>query len=171
MANIGTKWMKSAGFTASTGFAAMLALSVAAQAGEQPDKGRYVNLKADAECSKIPDVEGHVICSFEMPGVSIVGNGEMDARVARGTLDYINGVGTAQGYTVTTSADGSTLTVQWEGTSKFDDQKVRHVEGTYTCVAGSGRFSGATCKGTWKQADQKGGFALGEWDGTITLPD
>ncbi len=42
-----------------------------------------------------------------------------------GTLDYINGEGTAEGYTTTTYPDGSTHTGKWSGISKVNDQKVR----------------------------------------------
>ena len=163
--------MKFAGLTASTGIAGILALSVSAQAGEMVEKGRYVNLKAETNCAKIPDVEGHIICSYEIPAVFIPDEGEIGSRVVKGTLDYVKGVGKNQGYTVTTYADGSTRAVWWEGDSKFDDQKVRYAEGTYTCVAGSGRFAGIKCEGKWKTTFQKGGFGLGEYEGKATLPD
>lgn len=171
MPNIETKWMKLAGLAAATGIAAMLALPVAAQAGETPEKGRYVNLKADTDCAKVADVEGHVICSYEIPAVQISDQGEAGSRVVLGTLDYVNGVGKNQGYTVTTYADGSTRAVWWEGDSKFNDQKVRYAEGTYACVGGSGRLAGIKCEGKWKTTFEKGGFGSGTYEGTMTLPD
>ena len=146
-------------------------LTTVAQAGEMPMKGKYVNLKPESNCTKIQDVEGHVICTFELPGVGIRDDGEYYTRSVKGTIDYIKGVGNNQGYTISTFADGSTITVQWEGNSKFNDQKIRVSEGSYNCLTGTGRFTSIKCNGTWSSTAQKGGFTLGGYEGTMTLPD
>lgn len=142
-----------------------------AQAGEMPMKGQYVNLKPDAKCSEVGDVEGHVLCTFEIPSVGIRDSGEYYTRIVKGTGDYVKGVGTHQGYTISTFADGATFSAQWKGSAKFNDQKVRVSEGAYNCLAGTERFANVKCNGTWSSSAQKGGFTLGIYEGTMTLPD
>lgn len=134
-------------------------------------KGQYVNLKAESNCTNVTDVEGHVICTFEAPSVGVRDDGEYYSRSVKGTIDYIKGVGNNQGYSINTYADGSTIAVQWKGNSKFNDQKVRVSEGSYSCITGTGQFSNIKCNGTWSSAAQKGGFTLGSYEGTMTLPD
>jgi hypothetical protein len=147
-------------------------ITFSAHAGEQPQKARYVNLKpSELHCTKLGDVEGHVICSYQVPGVAVFPDGTLAARVTTGTLDYINGEGTAEGYTITTHPDGSTHTGKWSGISKVNDQKVRIIEGPYECVAGSGRFAGIKCEGKYLSTVQEGGFMIGEFEGKMTLPD
>lgn len=142
------------------------------QAGDQPQKARFVNLQpTELRCTKIDDVEGHDICSFEAPGVTILADGTLAARVTKGTLDYINGEGPVQGYTIETYADGSTLASKWSGISKVNDQNVRKIEGLYECASGTGRFSDIKCEGTYVSTVQKGGFHAGEYEGTMTLPN
>lgn len=148
-----------------------ISLTTVSQAGEMPMKGSYVNLKAETNCTKVGDVEGHVICTFELPSVGIRDDGEYYSRSIKGTGDYVKGVGTNQGYTISTFADGSIITVEWKGSSKFNDQKVRMSEGSYSCITGTGRFSNIKCNGTWNSSAQKGGFTLGGYEGTMTLPD
>ena len=143
-----------------------------AQAGDQPQKGRYVNLKpTELHCTKLDDVEGHSICTYEIPGVGVLEDGTLTSRVTKGTLDYVNGEGLAEGYTITTYPDGSTHTGKWSGVSKIDDQGVRQIEGPYECVAGTGRFAEIKCNGTYVSTVQKAGYMTGEYEGTMTLPD
>lgn len=148
-----------------------LGTTIVAEAGETAMKGRYVNLKAETNCTEVGDVDGHVICSFVLPSAGIQDDGEVYSRVVRGTLDYIKGVGKNQGHTINTFADGSVTTVEWEGTSKFDENKTRVMIGTYRCTGGTGRFQGVECEGNWTSTQQKGGFSVGEYEGTMTLPD
>jgi len=159
------------GVTALVSILGISSLVASAQAGEQTMSGRYVNLKADSECSKLDDVEGHFICTFEAPSVGISDDGEIRSRVVRGTLNLINGTGPAHGYTISTYQDGSMITSEWEGTGKVNDQMVRELAGTYKCVAGSGRYKGVECEGTWTSSVQEGGFTLGSYKGTMMLPD
>jgi len=159
------------GVTAVVSMLGISSLTASAQAGEQTMSGRYANLKADSKCSKLDDVEGHFICTFEVPSVAISDGGEIRSRVVRGTLNLINGTGPAHGYSISTYPDGSMITSEWEGTGKVNDQDVRELAGTYKCVAGSGRYKGVKCEGTWTSSVQKGGFTLGSYKGTMTLPD
>lgn len=154
---------------ATTGIAGALALSAAARAAEMKESGQYVNLTPKVSCSQVGDVEGHVVCSFESQGVLIADDGEIGKRVTRGTIDYINGVGTNQGHSVTTFGDGSTRTSAWQGTADRDAQNNRYSEGTYTCIGGSGRFEGVKCEGTWRSDYQKAEFSIGKYQGVATL--
>jgi hypothetical protein len=147
-----------------------MAFSGGALAGEMQESGQYVNLTPEVSCSKVGDVEGHVVCSFESHGVLIAGDGTIGKRVVRGTIDYTNGVGRNQGHTVTTLGDGSTRTSAWEGMAKRDAENNRYSEGTYTCVGGSGRFKGIKCDGTWRSDYQKAKFSIGKYEGVATLP-
>jgi hypothetical protein len=148
-----------------------LLLASAVSAGEQPFAGRYINHPGQNHCSKLEDKEGHLICSFETLSVGIRDNGEMYTRAVTGTLDWVNGAGPMQGYVVNTYADGSTLATQWQGFSRLDEQQLLRQEGTLTCIGGTGRFAGAKCEGMWTGMPQKGGFTLGDYKGTMTLPD
>ena len=147
-------------------------VALSAQAAEQHHKGRFVNLQPnELHCKKPSDVDGHVICTFEIPGVTINPDGSFGARVSLGTLDYVHGEGTAEGYSTTTQADGSTITTKWSGVSKVDDREVRNLRGSYHCVAGTGRFAGITCEGTYVSTYEAGGFVTGAYEGTMTLPE
>ena len=147
-------------------------LSSPAQAGEQPLKGRYINLSGENSCTRIGDKEeGHIVCTYELPGTGIRDDGEIYARVIKGTLDWTKGSGSVSGYMVSTYADGSMLVSTFEGVSKVDADKVQVSEGTQTCTSGTGRFQGAKCEGTWKGRRTKAGYTLGEFEGTLTLPD
>lgn len=149
-------------------FVFALVLSTSVQAGEMKESGRYVNLKPETSCSKVGDVEGHVVCSFVLDSVSIPDKSEIASRVVRGSIDYTNGIGANHGHTFYTYADGSTRVAAWKGESKKSDQG-QYSEGTYECVGGSGRYAGVQCSGKWKSVPQKGGFTLGEYSGKITL--
>lgn len=145
--------------------------TLVAEAAEMEMKGRYVNLKAETDCTEVGDVDAHVICSFVVPSAGILEDGEVYSRVVRGTFDIIKGVGTNQGHTINTYGDGSVTTVEWEGKSEFDANKTRVMSGTYRCTGGTGRYQGVQCEGTWTSTVKKGGFSVGEYEGTMTLPD
>jgi hypothetical protein len=63
------------------------------------------------------------------------------------------------------------MATQWKGTSKLNDEKLSTMEGTLTCVGGTGRFAGVKCNGTWTGTRVKGGYTQGNYKGTLTLPD
>jgi hypothetical protein len=148
-----------------------LAIAGIVQAGEMQESGRYVNLTPKTSCSKVGDVEGHFVCSFESQSVLFADSGDIAKRVVRGMVDLTNGVGTNHGHSVTTYGDGSTRTVMWQGMAKRDAQNARYSEGTYTCVGGSGRYAGIKCNGNWRSDYQKAKFSIGTYKGSATLPD
>jgi hypothetical protein len=157
------------GLIVSLGVAGVLGLASVARGSELQETGQYVNLAPEASCSKVGDVEGHVVCSFVAQGVLVAGDGELAARVTRGTIEYTNGVGKNQGHSVTTFGDGSTRTSTWEGETRRDAEGNRYSEGTYTCVGGSGRFKGIKCDGTWRSDYQKAKFSIGKYQGVATM--
>lgn len=165
------KELRRRGIAAAIGTAGVLLLVCAAHAGEKEESGRYVNLAPTTSCTKVGDVEGHVVCSFESQGVLIADSGEIGKRVIRGVIDYTKGLGTNQGHSVTTFGDGSSRTTAWQGMSKLDAQKNRYSEGTYTCIGGSGRFVGIECNGRWRSEYQKAKFSIGTYEGSVKLPD
>jgi len=146
-------------------------ITFSAQAGEQPLKGRYINMSGETTCTKIGDKEGHIVCTYNLPSAGIRDDGEVYARVIKGTLDQTKGVGSVEGYTVSTYADGSMLVSTYEGMAKVDADKGQVSEGTLTCTGGTGRFQGAKCEGTWNGHRTKAGYTMGEYEGTMTLPD
>lgn len=156
---------------ASLSFAGAWALGSVAWAGEMKESGRYVNLTPKTSCTKVGDVEGHVVCTFESQGVLFSDSGEIGKRVVRGMIDYTKGVGTNQGHSVTTFGDGSSRTSSWKGVAKRDADNSRYSEGTYTCIGGSGRYVGIKCNGKWRADYQKAKFSLGKYEGVATLPD
>lgn len=146
-------------------------LATAARAGEQPVNGRYLNFPSQSDCTNVEGEQGRVICSFTTSSVVVGSDGEMSKRSVVGSLDWTHGAGPLRGETVSTFADGSTLTTTWEGESRTEDGRGPIINGTYECVGGTGRFEAAECHGSWTSENQKGGFALGSYQGTITLPD
>ena len=160
-----------AAHAATVGLAGVLLVTGTAYAGEMQESGRYVNLAPKTSCTKVGDVEGHVVCSFESQGVLFADSGEIGKRVVRGMVDLTKGVGTNHGHSVTTYGDGSSRTVVWQGMAKRDAQNARYSEGTYTCIGGSGRYAGIKCNGTWRSEYQEAKFTIGTYEGSTVLPD
>ena len=163
-----------------TGFMVLLAFSVTmsvtlnAWAGETEDQGRYVAEKAAYQAVKVGDVDDHVVGSFHETGVFFGFGGdekEISTSFCGGTFDFINLVVSVRGFTVNVFKDDSTVTHQWEGEAKLDENKKQYTEGTYQCISGTGRWKEIQCKGTWKQLSEANGMSVGEWSGTLTLPD
>ena len=157
-------------------FAFSVAMSVTSNtwAGEMENHGRYVTEKGKYEAVKVGDVDGHVVGSFHDTGVFFGLGGdekEISTSFGGGTFDFINQVGPVRGFTVNVFKDGSTVTHQWEGEAKLDENKKQYTEGTYQCTSGTGRWKGVQCKGTWKQSSEANGMSIGRWSGTLTLRD
>lgn len=144
--------------------------AVPSQAAEQEDSARWVDQKPEFVFLKVADKDGHVVGSFHKTGVYMY-NGETGMRFIGGTFDYVNWAGPIVGRTVVSFNDGSTLTFDWEGNAKFDENKSRFFEGTYRCASGTGRFKGVGCEGTWKEIPEQNGMGIGESKGKMTLPN
>ena len=163
-----------------TDFMVLFAFSVAMTftsniwAGEIKDHGQYVAEKTEVKAVKVGDVEGHVVGSFHETGL-FFGLGseekEISTSFSGGTFDFVNQVGSVRGFTVNVFKDGSTLISQQEGKAKLDENKKQYLEGTYQCISGTGRWKGIQCEGTWKESGEANGMSIGEWSGTLILPD
>lgn len=172
MTNRVSHLLKLVSSTAVAGLFGTIVLVSPAQAGEQEVTGRYVNNKPQASFVKVGDVKGHVVGSFELTGISIYPDEGEVPRYISGNFDYTNGVGPHWGYTTVVYKDKSTLTVQWQGVKKRNEKNELYSDGTHTCVAGSGRFKGAKCAGTWRSTKYlSNGMILGEFKTKMTLPD
>ena len=161
-------------FTVLLAFSAAMSVTLNAWAGETKDHGRYVVEKAEFKVVKIGDVDGHVVGSFHETGVFFGLGGdekEISTSFSGGTFNLVNQVGSVRGFTVNVFKDGSTLISQQEGNSKLDENKKQYLEGTYQCILGTGRWKGIECEGTWKESREANGMGVGEWSGTLTLPD
>ncbi len=151
--------------------AGAVVFSFSAHAGEQPQKGRYINIPEETKCTKVEGEKGHIVCTYMMTSVAVSDDGEMRKRSVVGFLDLTNGQGPVQGHIVSTLADGSTFASTFEGEGKIEGDRGPVMSGTYRCVSGTERFAGIECKGTFTSQRQEGGFSQGTYEGTMTLPD
>jgi hypothetical protein len=142
-----------------------------AQAAEIEVSSRYIDQKSKSEFVKVGDKEGHVVGSYSTTGVETYDNGEIALRFVGGTFDFVNWAGPVAGRTLVVHEDGSTITYEWEGATKFDEKKASFSEGTHRCASGTGRFEGIKCEGTWKVNHQKNGMHLGSHKTKMKLPD
>jgi hypothetical protein len=158
------------GFVVLLAFSVVMSIASDAWAGEMEDHGRYVVEKTEVRAVKVGDVDGHVVGSYHNTGVAFWGK-EITTSFGGGTFDFVNQVGPVRGFTVDVFKDGSTITSRGEGEAKLDENKKQYFEGAYQCISGTGRWKGIQCKGTWKQSSEANGMGVGEWRGTLTLPD
>ena len=163
-----------AGFIVLLTFSVAMSVTLNVWAGEIEDHGRYVTEKVEVKAVKVGDVDGHVVGSFHETGV-FFGLGseekEISTSFSGGTFDLVNQVGSVRGFTVNLFKDGSILISQQEGKAKLDENKKQYAEGTYQCISGTGRWKGIQCEGTWKESREANGMGVGEWSGTLSLPD
>ena len=151
-------------------FAIVMSVTSNAWASEKEHHGRYVVEKAEVKVVKVGDVDGHIVGSFHNTGVDFRGK-EISTSFAGGTFDFINQVGSIKGFVVDVFKDGSTVTSRVKGEAKLNENKQQYFEGTYQCISGTGRWKGIQCEGTWKESSEANGMGIGEWSGTLTLPD
>jgi hypothetical protein len=143
------------------------------QAGAETVKSRTSTYLAHVEVLPVGDVEGHFVGTFSRKGLSFYENGEVATYTDWGTLDFIKGNGSFQGYSMLTFQDGSTNWIRWQGTV---EGSVYNLTGEYT--KGTKRFEGikGTFSGTGKAltpySKEKGTFGDAFFDitGTYTLP-
>jgi len=117
----------------------------------------------------------HIIGIYDQTGLASFDTGEVASLKNPGTLDYIKGSGTIQGYTVLTFEDGSTMTTKYQGTTRPDSSgKGSRWESTWTYTQGTGRWAGIQGGGTStgrRFVPFGGGVQLySDITGTYTLP-
>ena len=153
----------------------LAAFTIAIQAGAETIKSRQVLFITKGEVLQVGDVPDHIIGLYDQTGLASFDTGEVASIAQKGTLDYIKGSGTIQGYAITTYEDGSTTTSKWHGTTRPDPGgKGSLFESTWTYTHGTGRFAGIQGGGTstGRRFVPFGGGAQLYTDstGTYTLP-
>ena len=128
----------------------LAAFTIAVQAGAETLKWRQVMFNTKVEVLQIGDVPDHIIGLYDQTGLASFDTGEVASVATKGTLDYIKGSGTIQGYTILTFEDGSTMTTKYRGTTRTDPgAKSSLFETTWTCIQGTGRWAGIQGGGTF----------------------
>jgi hypothetical protein len=158
------------GFVVLLAFGIVMSVASDAWAGKTEDHGRYVAEKAEGQAVKVGDVDGHVVGSYRRTGVAFRGE-EISTFFGGVTVNFVNQVGPARGFSVEVFKDGSTIASRAEGEAKLDENKKPYFEGTYQCISGTGRWKGIQCKGNLKESFEANEMGVGEWSGTLTLPD
>jgi hypothetical protein len=119
------------------------------QAWAQTLRWRQVMFYTKTEVLQIGNVPDHIIGIYDQTGLASLETGEVASATLKGTLDYIKGSGTIQGYNVLTFEDGSTMTAKYQGTTRPDPGgKGSRFEATWTFIQGTGRWSGIQGEGT-----------------------
>ena len=149
--------------------------AAASLAGAETMKWRQVQFYTKGEVLQIGDVPDHIIGIYDQTGLASFDTGEVASLALKGTLDYIRGSGTIQGYAVLTFEDGSTITNKYQGPARPDASgKGSRWEGTWTYIQGTGRWAGIQGGGTFtgRRLVPFGGGAQAYTDntGTYTLP-
>ncbi len=118
-------------------------------AGAETIKSRQVLFITKGEVLQVGDVPDHIIGLYDQTGLASFDTGEVASIAQKGTLDYIKGSGTIQGYAITTYEDGSTTSSKWQGTTRPDPGgKGSLFETTWNYTHGTGRFAGIQGGGT-----------------------
>jgi hypothetical protein len=130
----------------------LLLISVT-QVGAGTMKYRVVLYHTKVEVMKIVNIEGHIVGIYESTGLATLDTGEVGVVSQKGTFDYIKGAGTHDGYSRLTLEDGSTIDIEFEGTTRpnpngkgslFESTSVVITQGggRYTGIKGGGSYTG-----------------------------
>ncbi|MEW6751801.1 MAG: hypothetical protein AB1505_12610 [Candidatus Latescibacterota bacterium] len=130
----------------------------------------------DARSYEVGDVPGHVIGLIVQKGLSFAESGEVGTCTGYITIDYINGKGRHDGYSVVTYDDGSTQLSRAQGsTTPTRGGKRSKFEGSLTYVGGTGRFKGMSGGGSYTGKRvaplAEGADCYMDVTATYTLPD
>ena len=109
-----------------------------------PQSSRYVQQHR----IDVGDVPGHQIRIFEVQnkytrGHPIISGTRVVETWARGSSDYISGVGPVRGYGVWVLEDGNKIYTEWTGTTHSDVSSTGTLKGTFN---GTTRLTGGTGK-------------------------
>lgn len=109
-----------------------------------PQSSRYVQQHR----IDVGDVPGHQIRIFEVHnkytrGHPVVSGTKVVEEWARGSSDYINGVGHVRGYSTWVLEDGNKIHTEWTGTTHSDVSSTGALRGTFN---GTTRLTGGTGK-------------------------
>jgi hypothetical protein len=154
-------------------------LGFAFQAGAETLKCQTSGNAVKMERMAIPDIEGHTINMEMRDGLTFFADGEVAILKSFATWDGIEGRGGwAQGYSLFTFIDGSTIFISFNQLREADayGRFAYYCKNTGEILQGTGRFEGikGSLSGTGKQfKPEKGeltGKATSDWTFTYTLP-
>jgi len=98
---------------------------------------------------EVGDVPDHILSVGETIAVRSCDDGSVATSGSKFTVELIKGSGKAQGYTLMTFEDGSTLWEKYQQTVAPDPNgKTVTGKGTYEYIKGTGRFEGIQGSGT-----------------------
>ena len=110
----------------------------------KPQSSRYVQ----QHVIDVGDIPGHQIRIYEIHntytrGHPVISGTKVVETWARGSSDYISGVGPTQGYGVWVLEDGNKIYTEWSGTSYTEPTSTGSIRGTFN---GTTRLTGGTGK-------------------------
>jgi hypothetical protein len=117
----------------------------------------------------VGDTAGHVVSIYSRKGLALLENGEVATYTNWGTLDFIKGNGSVQGYSMLTYPDGSTTVYKIQGTVEAGINKL-----TGEFIKGTGKFEGIkgtlsiTGKTMTPYSKEKGTIGDAYYDITVT---
>ena len=133
-----------------------------------PVQGRSVNSPSTRNCV---EMEGTRLCTYEIEGFSVSDEGEL---IKRYVVGQDHGKAAAPGdeqrnrsTTTWTFADGATMLLEAEGFKTPTETGTPAYKGSQVCIAGTGRFEGATCVIDWAHEQQDNGLYVGPYNGWI----
>lgn len=120
------------------------------EAGAADLKWRQPQHGIKAELVQVGDVPGHVVGAGENGGLAFFESGEVAINSTKFTIDYTNGSGTHQFYSLYTFEDGSTFVTKGQGTATSDQtRKTAMFKGTFSFIQGTGRFARIEGEGSY----------------------
>jgi hypothetical protein len=113
-------------------------------------KWRQSQHHVKAETVEVRDVPGHVIGVTDLGGVAFFETGGVAVLSLKGLIDYTNGSGPHQAYSLYAFQDGSGFVIKMQGTTMAtQDGKDFQFTGTFSFIRGSGRFAGIQGSGSY----------------------
>ena len=117
-------------------------LGSAIQAGAETLKIKVSSYSTQVEVIQVGDMEGHIIMPHTRRGLAFFENGDVATYTFWGTADLIKGKGTADGYTMLTFDDGSTIVYKVKAIWEPGPRGLAVGKGTGEFTKGTGRYEG-----------------------------
>ena len=147
-------------------------------AGAETLKIKVSSYSTQVEVIQVGDMEGHIIMPHTRRGLAFFENGDVATYTCWATADLIKGKGTADGYTMFTFEDGSTIVYKFKAIWEPGPRGFAIGKGTGEFTKGTGRHEGIKGDLTWSgkyytsYSKEKGtlGDSVLEVTATYTLP-
>lgn len=148
------------------------------QAGAETLRIKVSSYSTQVEVIQVGDMEGHIIMPHTRRGLAFFENGDVATYTCWAMGDLIKGKGTADGYTMFTFEDGSTIVYKFKGIWEPGPRGFPVGKGTGEFTKGTGRYEGIKGGLTWSgkfytgYSKEKGtlGDSVLEVTATYTLP-